>query len=141
MTLRGGWRLFRKGYAGEILLRLTYKAYVEDEEDEKVEAVSKDIDASDDELSDMEQAAATYGTRVNQSGTSKEAFMDVLAALLVSEEFQGIVASETANAKYATDVRNSESNETPRGPVSASDLEESESSSRGMGLFYLGRSK
>ncbi|PWA88037.1 C2 calcium-dependent membrane targeting [Artemisia annua] len=137
VALRGGWRLFRKGYAGEILLRLTYKAYVEDEEDEKVEAVSKDIDVSDDELSDMEQAAATYGTRVNQSGTSKEAFMDVLAALLVSEEFQGIVASETANAKYATDVRNSESNETPRGTVSASDLEKSESNSRGQVLLWL----
>nr|GEW11046.1 tricalbin-3 isoform X1 [Tanacetum cinerariifolium] len=137
VALRGGWGLFRKRYAGEILLRLTYKAYVEDEEDEKVESVSKDIDASDDELSDMEQAAATYGTRVNESGTSKEAFMDVLAALLVSEEFQGIVASETANAKYATDVRSSESKETPLGAVSAPDLEKSESDSRGQVLFWL----
>nr|GEV94850.1 tricalbin-3-like [Tanacetum cinerariifolium] len=33
MALRGGWGLFRKGYRREILLRLTYKAYVEDEED------------------------------------------------------------------------------------------------------------
>ncbi|GJR09510.1 tricalbin-3 isoform X1 [Tanacetum coccineum] len=134
VALRGGWGLFRKGYAGEILLRLTYKAYVEDEEDEKVKSVSKDIDASDDELSDMEQAAATYGTRVNESGTSKEAFMDVLASLLVSEEFQGIVASETANAKYATDVRSSESKETPLGAVSAPELEKSEDNSRGKRL-------
>ncbi|CAF2153952.1 unnamed protein product [Brassica napus] len=32
---RGGWSLFGKGSAGELLLRLTFKAYVEDEEDEK----------------------------------------------------------------------------------------------------------
>ncbi|GJY99072.1 proteasome subunit alpha type-2-A [Tanacetum coccineum] len=85
----------------------------------------------------MEQAAATYGTRVNESGTSKEAFMGVLAALLVSEEFQGIVASETANAKYATDVRNSESKETPLGAVSAPDLKKSEDNSRGKRLSRM----
>ena len=74
VALRGGWGLFRKGNAGEILLRLTYKAYVEDEEDEKIETVTTVIDVSDDELSDLEQAAATYGQRVNDfsSGTSNQ---------------------------------------------------------------------
>ncbi|KAI3694096.1 hypothetical protein L1987_77056 [Smallanthus sonchifolius] len=140
VALRGGWGLYRKGYAGEILLRLTYKAYVEDEEDEKTETVTTDIDASDDELSDdLEQAAATYGQRVNDfpSGTSKEAFMDVLAALLVSEEFQGIVASETSNAKYPTDVKNSESTETSPGVISAPDISNSEGVSRGQVLLWL----
>lgn len=136
VALRGGWGLFRKGYAGEILLRLTYKAYVEDEEDEKIETVIKNIDASDDELFDLEQAAATYGQRVNDM-TSKEAFMDVLAALLVSEEFQGIVASETTNAKSSNDVKNSESTETSRGDISAPDVSNTESSSRGQVLFWL----
>ncbi|KAI3728495.1 hypothetical protein L6452_17132 [Arctium lappa] len=59
VALQGGWGLFRKKSAGEILLRLTYKAYVEDEEDERIEALTTDIDASDDEMSDLEQAAAT----------------------------------------------------------------------------------
>ncbi|KAM0027162.1 putative C2 domain, synaptotagmin-like mitochondrial-lipid-binding domain, C2 domain superfamily [Helianthus debilis subsp. tardiflorus] len=141
VALRGGWGLFRKGYAGEILLRLTYKAYVEDEEDERTEAVTTDNDLSDDELSDdLEQAAATYGQRVNDfsSGANKEAFLDVLAALLVSEEFQGIVASETSNAKYPTEVKNSESTETSRGDVvSAPDNSNSVNSSRGQVLFWL----
>ncbi|KAI7746611.1 hypothetical protein M8C21_029415, partial [Ambrosia artemisiifolia] len=140
VALRGGWGLFRKGYAGEILLRLTYKAYVEDEEDEKAETVTIDTDISDDELSDdLEQAAATYGQRVNDfaSGTNREAFMDVLAALLVSEEFQGIVASETSNAKYPTDVKNSESTDTSRGAKSAPDTSNSESGSRGQVLLWL----
>ncbi|XP_024995202.1 tricalbin-3 isoform X2 [Cynara cardunculus var. scolymus] len=139
VALQGGWGLFRKKSAGEILLRLTYKAYVEDEEDEKVEAVATDIDASDDEMSDLEEAAATYGQRVSDfsSGTSREAFMDVLAALLVSEEFQGIVASETANANFFTDVTNSESTERSRSAVAAPDLPNSDSVSRGSVLFWL----
>nr|XP_043607493.1 synaptotagmin-2 [Erigeron canadensis]XP_043607494.1 synaptotagmin-2 [Erigeron canadensis] len=138
VALRGGWGLFRKGYAGEILLRLTYKAYVEDEEDEKIETVTSDFDVSDDEF-ELEQAAVTYGQRVNDisNGTSKEAFMDVLAALLVSEEFQGIVASETANAKYSTDIKKSESKDTSSSGVSALDLSSSESGSRGQVLIWL----
>lgn len=139
VALRGGWGLFRKGYAGEILLRLTYKAYVEDEEDEKVESIKTDTDASDDELSDLEQAAVTYGQRVSDisNGTSKEAFMDVLAALLVSEEFQGIVASETANAKSSNDVINSELKERSRGAVVAPEVSNSDSVSRESVLIWL----
>ncbi|CAI9275291.1 unnamed protein product [Lactuca saligna] len=139
VALRGGWGLFRKGYAGEILLRLTYKAYVEDEEDEKTESIKKDTDASDDELSDLEQAALTYGQRVSDisNGTSKEAFMDVLAALLVSEEFQGIVASETANAKSSNDFINSELKERSRGAVVAPEVSDSQSGSRESVLIWL----
>ncbi|CAH1414766.1 unnamed protein product [Lactuca virosa] len=139
VALRGGWGLFRKGYAGEILLRLTYKAYVEDEEDEKTESTKKDTDASDDELSDLEQAALTYGQRVSDisNGTSKEPFMDVLAALLVSEEFQGIVASETANAKSSNDFINSELKERSRGAVVAPEVSDSQSGSRESVLIWL----
>ena len=90
MVLRGGWGLFGKGSAGEILLRLTYKAYVEDEEDEKAEAKYMD---TDDELSDSDESDERSWRR-NSSGAEKELFMDVLAALLVSKEFQGIVSSE-----------------------------------------------
>ncbi|GJT42629.1 retrotransposon protein, putative, ty1-copia subclass [Tanacetum coccineum] len=87
-----------KGSAGEILLRLTYKVYVEDEEDEKIEA---DIDTSDDEFSELGPAGTTYEPPSPVS--DKETFMDVLAAFIVSEEFQGIVASE---ASYnATDMK------------------------------------
>ncbi|XP_020242314.1 synaptotagmin-2-like [Asparagus officinalis] len=91
VVLQGGWNFFKRQASGEILLRLTYKAYVEDEED-VADMKHVDNDLSDDEISDYEQAE-------NASGESKfererESFIDVLAALLVSEEFQGIVASE-----------------------------------------------
>ncbi|XP_030960125.1 tricalbin-3-like isoform X2 [Quercus lobata] len=105
VALRGGWGLFRKGSSGEILLRMTYKAYVEDEEDERTEADSIDVDASDDELFDSDQPNGTYEKRGDSSNeTDKESFMDVLAALIVSEEFQGIVSSETGNTKVLDDV-------------------------------------
>ncbi|XP_020248703.1 uncharacterized protein LOC109826134 [Asparagus officinalis] len=88
-VLQGGWNFFKRQASGEILLRLTYKAYVEDEED-VADMKHVDDNLSDDEISDYEQAK-------NASGESKiererESFMDVLAALLVSEEFQDIVA-------------------------------------------------
>lgn len=106
MVLQGGWGPFRKGSSGEILLRLTYKAYVEDEEDDRPEEDSIDVDASDDELSDSDQPNVEYekGERDSSNETDKESFMDVLAALIVSEEFQGIVASETGNTKRLDDV-------------------------------------
>ncbi|XP_009758628.1 tricalbin-1 [Nicotiana tabacum] len=103
-----GWGLLGPRPVGEVLLRLTYKAYVEDEEDERIEARSLDLDASDDELSDFdERDAAVYEQRGKtvSSGTDKESFVDLLAALIVSEEFQGIVASETGNIKTVDDFK------------------------------------
>ncbi|GMP92420.1 hypothetical protein CsSME_00042655 [Camellia sinensis var. sinensis] len=107
VVLRGGWGLFRTGSSGEILLRLTYKAYVEDEEDERTEEESLDTDASDDELFDSDEADGTYKQRIRDSsdGVDKESLMDVLAALIVSEEFQGIVASETGTTKFLDDAK------------------------------------
>ncbi|KAM1085020.1 hypothetical protein ACFX13_011011 [Malus domestica] len=101
VVLQGGWGLFKKKSAGEILLRLTYKAYVEDEDDDKTQVASMDTDASDsdDELSDSVKDKLEPGNEAD-----KESFMDVLAALIVSEEFQGIVASETGNAKLGDDI-------------------------------------
>jgi hypothetical protein len=100
VVLQGGWGFLRKGSSGEILLRLTYKAYVEDEEDDKTEEDSIDIDVSDDELSDTEEANDTDNdARYSADQTDKESFMDVLAAIIVSEEFQGIVASEAGYTK------------------------------------------
>lgn len=106
VVLQGGWGLFRRGSSGEILLRLTYKAYVEDEEDDKTEAESMDTDVSDDEMSDSEEVDATFeqSQRGTLNGTDKESFMDLLAALIVSEEFQGIVASETGSMQPSDDV-------------------------------------
>ena len=111
VVLRGGWGLFRKGSSGEILLRLTYKAYVEDEEDERTEEKFLDTDASDDELFDTDESDGTYEQQVRDSsnGVDKESFMDVLAALIVSEEFQGIVASEPGNIKSFDDGKSTQS--------------------------------
>lgn len=102
VVLQGGWSLFGNGSAGEILLRLTYKAYVEDEVDELSEKVPTDTETSEDELSDLDELDATISEQrakkyFNES--DNESFMDVLAALLVSDEFRGIVTSETVNTK------------------------------------------
>ncbi|KAI7735167.1 hypothetical protein M8C21_025144 [Ambrosia artemisiifolia] len=104
VTLQGGWGPFNKGPTGEILLRLTYKAYVEDEEDDRTKA---DIDASDDEFSELALGGTTY-----EPSSDKESFMDELAAFIVSEEFQGIVASETSN-----NVNNTKSATTSSGRI------------------------
>ncbi|XP_021292989.1 tricalbin-3 [Herrania umbratica] len=105
VVLQGGWGVFRNRSAGEILLRLTYKAYVEDEEDDTTEAGSIDTDASDDELSDSDEPNGSFEQGVKQytDEADKESFMDVLAALIVSEEFQGIVSSEPGS-KFVDDI-------------------------------------
>ncbi|KAJ6909987.1 tricalbin-3-like [Populus alba x Populus x berolinensis] len=106
VALQGGWGLFRKASSGEILLRLTYKAYVEDEDDDEYEVEPVYTGASDDELSDSDDSNAIYepSRRDSSNERDKESFMDVLAALIVSEEFQGIVASETGNSKLSIDA-------------------------------------
>lgn len=100
VALQGGWGLPGKKSSGEILLRLTYKAYVEDEEDDWTMMESIEIDGSDDELSDSDEYNA-HRDRKSKNETEKESFMDVLAALIVSEEFQGIVATETGNTRFS----------------------------------------
>ncbi|XP_076952671.1 synaptotagmin-2-like [Bidens hawaiensis] len=124
VTLQGGWVPFNKGPTGEILLRLTYKAYVEDEEDERIKA---DIDASDDEFSELAPAGTTY-----EPSSDKESFMDVLAAFIVSEEFQGIVASETLN------VNNTKSATTSSGQTPDVVTPDGGSDSGGSALLWLG---
>ncbi|XP_059649859.1 tricalbin-3-like [Cornus florida] len=143
VVLRGGWGLLRKKPSGEILLRLTYKAYVEDEEDERTEPKSMDTEASEDELSDTDESDATYEQRERDSsnGTENESFMDVLAALIVSEEFQGIVASETGNPRSADDVKTTATTTLrPRGLSAETIQSYPDSGSEGSGgsaLFWL----
>ncbi|KAL5553003.1 hypothetical protein UlMin_040404 [Ulmus minor] len=145
VDLRGGWGLFRNGSAGEILLRLTYKAYVEDEEDDKAEVESSDTDASDsdDELSDFDKSSAPYvkDQRELAEETDKESFMDVLAALIVSEEFQGIVASETGFAKAFDDALSQESTISRSKAANVKPMPEDNTNdsqvSRGSALFWL----
>ncbi|KAK8567440.1 hypothetical protein V6N13_105405 [Hibiscus sabdariffa] len=111
VTLQGGWGLFRKKSRGEILLRLTYKAYVEDEEDDTTATGPVGADFSDDELSDFDEPNVIYeqGVKQNMDETSKESFMDVLAALIVSEEFQGIVSSEPGSKNFEDSSRTASS--------------------------------
>ncbi|XP_015689259.1 synaptotagmin-2 [Oryza brachyantha] len=90
VTLYGGWGLFGRRSKGEVLLRLTYKAYVEDEEDEGVKNEFAAGYVSDEDVLDYVQD----GPSTDMNGKERETFMDLLAALLVSEEFQGIVSSE-----------------------------------------------
>ncbi|XP_021896548.1 tricalbin-3 isoform X2 [Carica papaya] len=144
VILRGGWGFFRNSSSGEILLRLTYKAYVEDEEDDWSEAKSIDTDVSDDELSDSDELNATYmkNERISMNETDKESFMDVLAALLVSEEFQGIVSSEAGNTKLYDDTStrvsmSSKSRSVDTESVASSSGKDSESS-KGPTLLWLG---
>ena len=133
VVLQGGWGLFRKTSSGEILLRLTYKAYVEDEDDDKNEVEHVDIDASDDEMSDSDDSNAIYEPSRKKSSNEmdKESFMDVLAALIVSEEFQGIVASETGNSKLSIDASSLNAKSMP------SDSNNSSEGSAGNLLFFM----
>ncbi|XP_028119713.1 tricalbin-3-like isoform X2 [Camellia sinensis] len=138
VVLRGGWGLFRTGSSGEILLRLTYKAYVEDEEDERTEEESLDTDASDDELFDSDEADGTYKQRIRDSsdGVDKESLMDVLAALIVSEEFQGIVASETGTTKFLDDAKSTLSTRlSSRGVNDESSPSNPDNASEGSGVY------
>ncbi|KAK0574827.1 hypothetical protein LWI29_029732 [Acer saccharum] len=140
ITLRRGWGFYSKGSSGELLLRLTYKAYVEDEEDDATGAESIDTDASDDELSDSDESDASYeaGERDSSNVTDKESFMDVLAALIISEEFQGIVASESGSNKHFDDVSSTGStNLRSRGPNAESTPSNSDEGSGGSTLLWL----
>ncbi|KAG1361177.1 hypothetical protein COCNU_09G006400 [Cocos nucifera] len=139
IALQGGWGLFGNRSSGEILLRLTYKAYVEDEDDDSVEMEFVDGDASDDEILDYEQANGTYGqSKSDPDEKQKESFMDVLTALLVSEEFQGIVASETGNAKVSEESKYPESTiSRARGQTSALEPNSVSSGARDSTLVWL----
>ncbi|KAL8105599.1 hypothetical protein AgCh_029413 [Apium graveolens] len=140
LALQGGWGLFGKGSAGELLLRLTYKAYVEDEEDEVIGERSTDTDASDDELSESEEDNATYVHPKKNLPSGTETFMDVLAALIVSEEFQGIVASETVDTKSQENVTSKKSRLRSVGPdvkLVPSNSERDSEKSRGSALFWI----
>ncbi|KAJ3672306.1 hypothetical protein LUZ60_007027 [Juncus effusus] len=89
VKLQGKWRgIFGNSNSGEVLLRLTYKAYVEeDEEEQEKDRSTPELEyiESDEDISDYESNEKSFRER--------ESFMDLLAALLVSEEFQGIVSS------------------------------------------------
>jgi hypothetical protein len=139
VVLQGGWGFLRKGSSGEILLRLTYKAYVEDEEDDKTEEDSIDIDVSDDELSDTEEANDTdNGIRDSADQTDKESFMDVLAAIIVSEEFQGIVASEAGYTKGLDINGSSTGSKVSKSPVANTEpIPSSSDTSQGSGGTML----
>ncbi|CAI8616775.1 unnamed protein product [Vicia faba] len=142
VVLQGGWGFRGKGSSGEILLRLTYKAYVEDEEDDKTEEDSIDTDASDDELSDTEEANVTdqKGVRDAMYQTDKESFMDVLAAIIVSEEFQGIVTSEAGLTKGSDNGSNTASKVSKSPVANAESTPPSSNNSEGSGgsaLFWL----
>ncbi|KAF0934557.1 hypothetical protein E2562_025652 [Oryza meyeriana var. granulata] len=97
VTLYGGWGIFGRRSKGEVLLRLTYKAYVEDEEDEGVKTEFAAGYVSDEDVLDYVQDGAS--TQSDMNGKERETFMDLLAALLVSEEFQGIVSSEPGSSR------------------------------------------
>ncbi|KMT02658.1 hypothetical protein BVRB_9g203350 [Beta vulgaris subsp. vulgaris] len=142
ILLTGGWNLLRKRNSGELLIRLTYKAYVEDEEEEGAKAqIAGTI--SEDDGSDADEADLLYKQMPEGSmrDKDKESFMDVLAALIVSEEFQGIVKSETENPEVGDDVT-SAGTATP-GPQDVADesvssmVDGSAESSKGSALFWL----
>ncbi|OIW08837.1 hypothetical protein TanjilG_16418 [Lupinus angustifolius] len=142
VVLQGGWGILGKGSSGEILLRLTYKAYVEDEEDDKTEVNAIYVDASDDELSDSEEANVTDEKNEGDPmyRTDNESFMDVLAALIVSEEFQGIVASETGSTKnldYSSNTGSKVSKSTVANAETISSTSDNSQGFVGSALFWF----
>ncbi|XP_019094681.1 PREDICTED: synaptotagmin-3-like isoform X2 [Camelina sativa] len=71
VVLRGGWSLFGKGSAGEILVRLTYKSYVEEEEEDRAIVKPIDANADDDEMPYSEE----LGSFVRKERVDQESFM------------------------------------------------------------------
>ncbi|MQM04359.1 hypothetical protein Taro_037163 [Colocasia esculenta] len=100
IALRKRWGFPGKSSCGEILLRLTYKAYVEDEEEDVAKIDVVDGETSDDEMDYGETNDFYKQNEGAYTVKERESFIDVLAALIVSEEFQGIVASETGNSNF-----------------------------------------
>ncbi|KAL2938937.1 Uncharacterized protein RDABS01_022386 [Bienertia sinuspersici] len=143
VVLTGGWNLLRKNNCGELLLRLTYKAYVEDEEEEGAKAQAAGSELSEDDASDTDEPDLTYKQMLESSmeDKDKESFMDVLAALIVSEEFLGIVTSETGNLKVEDDVPSTgTSAPKPQSPAAdsvSSGVDGNSENSKGSALFWL----
>ena len=132
VTLYGGWGLFGKRTAGEVLLRLTYKAYVEDEEDEAVRSEFGGGYVSDEDVLDYVQGDMSKGS--DFLGKERETFMDLLAALLVSEEFQGIVSSETGSSRDPEQAGSGSGSTNSVVSPAAADAETVSNSSTGEGL-------
>jgi len=72
---------------------------VEDEEDDKRNAKAINADASDDDMSDSEEPSSFVRDKIPSDDLGPESFMNVLSALILSEEFQGIVSSEAGNKR------------------------------------------
>ena len=68
--------MFGKRTAGEVLLRLTYKAYVEDEEDEAVRSEFAGGYVSDEDVLDYVQGDMSKGS--DFLGKERERFMDIV---------------------------------------------------------------
>ncbi|KAG8365741.1 hypothetical protein BUALT_Bualt17G0003400 [Buddleja alternifolia] len=145
VVLRGGWSPLGKRSAGEILLRLTYKAYVEDEEDEKSDKKDSENEMSDSDESIISEQGAkeeeVYNMRIE---SDKESLMDVLTALLVSEEFRGIFTSETVNnnnniKSLDSEIIGNNSTSESNGPIVGSSQQSDSGSSQGLPttLFWL----
>ncbi|XP_042048747.1 extended synaptotagmin-1-like isoform X1 [Salvia splendens] len=143
VVLRGGWTPLGNGSVGEILLRLTYKAYVEDEEDERSDKVLANTEASKDDLSDSDESDIAIPEKRAEKyiiAPDNDSFMNVLAALLVSEEFRGIVASDTTNNKPPDDGANNVVSEPNNGTsVSGQQTPANDpGGSQGMDIRFLG---
>lgn len=87
VVLIGGWNLFRRGNFGEIFFRLTYKVYVEDEEEEGIKVYVVEI--LEDDVFDFDEVDFFYKQKLEvfMREIDKESFMDVFVVLFVSEEF------------------------------------------------------
>ncbi|CAH9138274.1 unnamed protein product [Cuscuta epithymum] len=144
----GGWGLFNQRPAGEVLLRLTYKEYVDDEDDERsvVRSMGADGSDDDDEFSDSDQLVTVFKKKMGDESyheMDKGSLMDVLAALIVSEEFLGIVSSsETSGGigNYADNARDEVPTSKSRSSTPRLQQQIPESSSEGFigsALFWL----
>lgn len=141
VTLKGSWGLLRKRFAGEVLLRITYKAYVEDEEDDGKQNIPLEDDVSDDETLRSEEKNHSTTSKNNgiSNGAEEESFMDKLVALLVSEEFQGIVASEAEDMKNSEDTNASQSlDPNPQGENQTTQSVDNKMDPEGSVILWLG---
>lgn len=158
VSLRGGWGPFQKRFAGELLLRLTYTAYVEDE-DENGKG-DRPLPFSSGYASDVDEKSDSSTSKVVNKATGfpqgKESLTEMFAAViaevnsevlgdsLVTEAVEegsdsnGGIRAEVFISKNVSNESGAESIEGTKGRPLAVETEETERANGRTVLLWLG---
>ncbi|KAJ7548348.1 hypothetical protein O6H91_07G008200 [Diphasiastrum complanatum] len=105
VTLKGGWGPFLKQYAGDVVLRLTYKAYVEDEEEDREEdgpLANGNLDLDDEKIESNSLLHETANTSADsdEDSSSRSFLSNLIAAISLAADDQGLTNGFTAYPEF-----------------------------------------